>query len=91
MRSPIFIVGNARSGTTLLRLLLDTHPHIASGPETKFLADLEKIVDDDWEPIASSGADPEEVEAAAAAAAEGDKSDEAEGGDEREQDDIIVA
>jgi hypothetical protein len=55
MRSPIFIVGNARSGTTLLRLLLDTHPHIASGPETKFLADLEKIVDDDWERLRRFG------------------------------------
>jgi hypothetical protein len=54
-------------------------------------SDHADIVDDDWEPITSSGADPEEVAAAAAAAAEGDKSDEADGGDEREQDDIIVA
>lgn len=31
------IVGAARSGTTLLRLMLDAHPHVAIPPETGFL------------------------------------------------------
>lgn len=34
---PIFIVGAQRSGTTLMRLLLDAHPAICVGPETSFL------------------------------------------------------
>ena len=36
---PIFILGVPRSGTTLLRTLLDAHPHIACGPETPWLAE----------------------------------------------------
>ena len=32
---PVFIVSNARSGSTLLRYLLDAHPDIACPPETK--------------------------------------------------------
>jgi len=31
---PVFIVGHPRSGTTLLQLLLTTHPRFYSGPET---------------------------------------------------------
>jgi len=34
---PIFIVGTPRSGTTLLRLILDSHPEIAITPESSFL------------------------------------------------------
>ncbi len=33
----IFIVGVARSGTTLLRLMLDAHPELAIPPETHFI------------------------------------------------------
>lgn len=38
--SPIFIVGNPRSGTTLLRLMLTCHPNVAVPPEGKFIVDL---------------------------------------------------
>ncbi|GIW74665.1 MAG: hypothetical protein KatS3mg103_1187 [Phycisphaerales bacterium] len=37
--APIFILGVPRSGTTLLRTLLDAHRHIACGPETPWLAE----------------------------------------------------
>lgn len=36
-RSPIFILSCARSGSTLLRLLLDAHPDIAAPPELHLL------------------------------------------------------
>jgi hypothetical protein len=35
-RSPIFIGGQPRSGTTLVRVLLNRHSNIACGPESKF-------------------------------------------------------
>jgi len=35
-----FVVGVTRSGTTLLRLMLDAHPQLAVPPETHFLPDL---------------------------------------------------
>ena len=38
--TPIFIVGAPRSGTTVLRLMLDSHHNIAAGPETHFLKDF---------------------------------------------------
>ncbi len=38
--SPIFIVGCARSGTTLLRLMLDSHPKIAIPAESHFIIDM---------------------------------------------------
>ena len=36
---PIFLGGEGRSGTTLLRVMLDAHPTISCGPETHFLVD----------------------------------------------------
>ena len=37
-RSPApFVVGVGRSGTTLLRLMLDAHPELAIPPETHFV------------------------------------------------------
>lgn len=35
-KEPIFIVGTPRSGTTLVRLILDSHPEISITPESSF-------------------------------------------------------
>jgi hypothetical protein len=37
---PFFIVGSARSGTTLLRLMLNAHPEVVVPPESRFIAEL---------------------------------------------------
>lgn len=42
--SPVFLVGSMRSGTTLLRLMLDHHPDIAFNLESEFL--VTQISDD---------------------------------------------
>lgn len=39
-KAPIFIVGCPRSGTTLLRVMLDSHPNICCGPETHLIKNL---------------------------------------------------
>ena len=46
--SPIFIGGQPCSGTTLMRRLLASHPHIACGPESNLFRDnrLERIYTD---------------------------------------------
>jgi hypothetical protein len=41
-----FIVGVARSGTTLLRLMLDAHPEMAIPPETHFIPKLVKACEE---------------------------------------------
>ena len=40
MSPPFFIVGSARSGTTLLRLILNAHPDVAVPPESRFITEL---------------------------------------------------
>ena len=40
--SPVFIIGNPRSGTTLLRLTLNSHPSICIPPESHFFFWLEQ-------------------------------------------------
>ena len=42
---PVFIVGTMRSGSTLLRLILDSHPNIAIAPETAFTDALAAVRD----------------------------------------------
>lgn len=37
---PFFVVGSARSGTTLLRLMLNSHPDVAVPPESRFITEL---------------------------------------------------
>lgn len=41
-QKPIFIIGCERSGTTLIRLILHSHPRIALPPQTKFLKKIYK-------------------------------------------------
>ncbi|MFN2525862.1 MAG: sulfotransferase [Actinomycetota bacterium] len=40
-----FVVGSARSGTTLLRLMLNAHPEVAVPPESRFIVELWKGAD----------------------------------------------
>ena len=37
---PFFVVGSARSGTTLLRLMLNAHRDVAVPPESRFITEL---------------------------------------------------
>lgn len=43
---PFFIVGCHRSGSTLLRYLLDSHPQLACPPESKFITGLAAFLKD---------------------------------------------
>lgn len=40
---PIFIIGSPRSGTTLVRVILDSHPNICCGPETHLIKTLQEL------------------------------------------------
>jgi len=42
-KSPIFIIGCPRSGTTLVRVILDSHPKISCGPETHLIKNLKSL------------------------------------------------
>ncbi|MEX1295981.1 MAG: sulfotransferase [Candidatus Limnocylindrales bacterium] len=53
--APIFVIGSPRSGTTLVRLILDSHPNISCGEETHFLRDLESVVGRNWDLVATYG------------------------------------
>lgn len=54
---PIFIIGSPRSGTTLLRMIIDSYPSISCGPESHFLIDLANLTANQWERIARFGFD----------------------------------
>ena len=45
--APIFIGGAGRSGTTLLRVIIDSHPNIACGPELKIIPTIAR----QWEEL----------------------------------------
>ncbi len=64
--TPIFIIGAQRSGTSLLRRILDSHSRITCPPESKFILPLAQVLNDrkslaGWE---SMGFDRGEVERA---------------------------
>lgn len=42
---PFFVLGSYRSGTTLLRYMLDSHSGLLCPPETKFISGLQEFVD----------------------------------------------
>lgn len=42
--APVFVIGCQRSGTSLLRRILDSHSHIACPPETSFITPLVDIL-----------------------------------------------
>ncbi len=42
---PIFVIGLFRSGTTLMRYILDSHTRIACPPETRFMVQLAEMID----------------------------------------------
>lgn len=53
--TPFFILGTQRSGSTMLRLMLDAHPDLAVGPETGFVRAADAALEipdfhrgDDW-------------------------------------------
>lgn len=52
---PIFIIGVHRSGTTLLRLVLDSHSHIAVPRESVFLLPLSEMWHDETAMLGLSG------------------------------------
>lgn len=43
MTAPVFVIGSMRSGSTLLRLVLDSHPHVAIPAETAFMSSVAAI------------------------------------------------
>jgi sulfotransferase family protein len=56
-RAPFpFVVGMNRSGTTLLRMMLDAHPELTIPPETHFVPDLIRAVRKDGAPEAALAA-----------------------------------
>jgi protein-tyrosine sulfotransferase len=42
---PVFVIGSYRSGTTLLRYIIDAHPRFACPAESKFMSGLNAFVD----------------------------------------------
>lgn len=57
----IFIIGCPRSGTTLLRVILNSHHQLCAGEETGFLQEMENIVSHRWHQLEHFGLKKEEV------------------------------
>jgi sulfotransferase family protein len=66
MSRPVFVVGCQRSGTTLLRLMLDSHPNLSCGPETRFLQQFAALTGESWDRLGLYGFPPEYWHAKAA-------------------------
>jgi LPS sulfotransferase NodH len=45
--NPIFVIGTHRSGTSLIRRILDSHPNIACPPESYYIAHYTSILEDE--------------------------------------------
>lgn len=60
---PCFLIGVYRSGTTLLRFILDSHSNIAVPPETNFLYEMAEIYQSEWvrKGLAGAGVDEERI------------------------------
>ena len=57
-KPPIFIIGCPRSGTTLMRVILDSHPNICCGPETHLIKNMKNFrekIDEKWEMLKPYG------------------------------------
>ena len=67
--APVFLVGCHRSGTTLVRYLLDAHPAFACPPESKFIAGIEAFLTypQSLRGLVTLGVSPEKMLAALAA------------------------
>lgn len=53
MKNPVFIGGAGRSGTTLMRVILNAHPNLCAGPEFKLLPEICRLYSQisQWEDI----------------------------------------
>ena len=60
---PVFLVGCHRSGTTLVRYILDAHPNLACPPESKFIKGLYAFCEypQAWEAICSLNVSPGDI------------------------------
>ena len=57
-KPPIFIIGCPRSGTTLMRVILDSHPNICCGPETHLIKNMKNLrekIGERWEMLKPYG------------------------------------
>src|SRR5258708_26901281 len=50
IQQPLFLVGSERSGTPLLRLMLNSHPQLAWNEEFEYVVDF-LPAEQDWPPI----------------------------------------